>query len=31
VPYADVVVGCVGALLVVGVGRWLSRRTLRQA
>ncbi len=31
VPYADVVVGCVGALLVVGVGRWLSQRTLRQA
>jgi len=29
VPYADVVVGCVGALLVVGVGWWLSRRTLQ--
>lgn len=31
VPYADVVVGCAGALLVVAVGWWLSRRTLRQA
>ncbi|WP_092973743.1 TerC family protein [Ralstonia sp. NFACC01] len=31
VPYADVVVGCVGALLVVCVGWWLSRRALRQA
>ncbi|WP_199033067.1 TerC family protein [Ralstonia sp. ASV6] len=31
VPRADIVVGCAGALLVVAVGWWLSRRTLRQA
>jgi len=30
-PYADVVVGCLGALVVVVIGWWLSRRTLRQA
>ena len=31
VPYADIVIGCAGALLVVAAGWWLSRRTLRQA
>jgi predicted tellurium resistance membrane protein TerC len=31
VPHADVVVGCTGALVVVLVGWWLSRRALRQA
>ena len=31
VPHADIVVGCLGALLVVVMGRWLSRRALRQA
>nr|WP_311529798.1 TerC family protein [uncultured Ralstonia sp.] len=31
VPYADMVVGCAGALIVVCLGWWLSRRTLRQA
>jgi len=31
VPYADVVVGCIGALTVLFVGWWLSRRALRQA
>ena len=31
VPYADIVIGCVGALLVVSVGWWLSRRTWRRA
>ena len=29
VPYADVLVGVLGALLVVALGRWLSRRRLR--
>ena len=31
VPYADVVVGLLGALFVVALGRWLSRRALRRA
>jgi len=31
VPHADIVIGCAGALLVVAVGWWLSRRTLWQA
>ena len=29
-PYADVAAGCAGALLVVAVGRWISRRALRK-
>ena len=31
VPHPDVVVGCAGALIVVCVGFWLSRRALRRA
>jgi predicted tellurium resistance membrane protein TerC len=31
VPHADIVFGCLGVLLVVVMGRWLSRRALRQA
>ncbi|AQW29674.1 TerC family protein [Ralstonia syzygii subsp. celebesensis] len=31
IPYADVVAGCLGALIVVIVGWWISRRSLRQA
>ncbi|WP_296223844.1 TerC family protein [Ralstonia sp. UBA689] len=31
VPRAGVVLGCLGALIVVAVGWWLSRRALRQA
>ncbi|AXW62846.1 hypothetical protein CJO94_13970 [Ralstonia solanacearum] len=31
IPYADVAAGCLGALIVVIVGWWISRRSLRQA
>lgn len=31
IPYADIVVGCLGALVVVVVGWWLSRRSPQRA
>ncbi len=31
IPYADVAIGCLGALIVVIAGWWISRRSLRQA
>lgn len=31
IPYADVAIGCLGALIVVIVGWWMGRRSLRQA
>ncbi|AXV77897.1 MULTISPECIES: TerC family protein [Ralstonia solanacearum species complex] len=31
IPYADVAAGCLGALIVVIVGWWIGRRSLRQA
>ncbi|MFV8606193.1 TerC family protein [Ralstonia pseudosolanacearum] len=31
IPYADVAIGCLGSLIVVIAGWWISRRSLRQA